>query len=72
MFHYVFGFWNTTATNQFYDLGDNSYMSESAFEMPQWQQRLWGDNYNRLLEIKQKYDPNNVFWCHHCIGDDGA
>ena len=35
-----------------------------------WQQVFWGDNYNRLLKIKNKYDPNGLFYCHHCVGSE--
>jgi len=35
-----------------------------------WKERYWGglDNYNRLLQVKQKYDPDNTFTCYHCVG----
>ncbi|KAF2169295.1 hypothetical protein M409DRAFT_52554 [Zasmidium cellare ATCC 36951] len=33
----------------------------------------WGqDNYNKLLSIKQKYDPSNVLTCWHCVGWNSA
>lgn len=33
--------------------------------------RYWGkENYQRLLEIKMKWDPTMVFGCHHCVGDE--
>ena len=28
------------------------------------------DRYNRLLTVKQLWDPDNLFWCHHCVGSD--
>ena len=32
--------------------------------------RYWGEeNYAELLEVKARYDPEGVFWCHHCVGD---
>lgn len=53
-----------------YSLGAHSYFSESAYAMDGWQDRIWGaDNYNRLAWAKARVDPNNVFWCRHCIGD---
>lgn len=34
-----------------------------------WRKSLWGlDTYNDLLSIKEKYDPNHVFNCWHCVG----
>jgi len=54
-------------------LSDSSYFGESSYEFPagvSWQQRYWGDNYPRLLEIKRKYDPEGIFWCHNCVGSD--
>ena len=36
-----------------------------------WKQQFWSlGHYDRLLKIKQKWDPNQVFWCNHCVGSD--
>jgi len=68
VYHLVFSGLDDIAT--LYGLGDYSYFSESAFENPKWPSRYWGmDKYQRLLSIKQSVDPNNIFWCNHCIGD---
>ena len=33
--------------------------------------RYWGEeNYQKLLDIKMKWDPTMVFGCHHCVGDE--
>lgn len=54
----------------FYKFGESSYFGESTFNMDGWQQRYWGANYARLLEIKKQVDPTGVFWCHHCVGSE--
>jgi hypothetical protein len=38
--------------------------------LPGWKQRFYGKNYDKLLEIKQKYDPDMLFWCSPCVGAD--
>jgi FAD/FMN-containing dehydrogenase len=48
-----------------------TYVNESDWFEPQWQQTFWGANYQRLLGIKQKYDPDGLFYCHHCVGSEG-
>ena len=36
----------------------------------EWQTGLWGDShYEKLEKIKKNWDPKNVFWCVHCVGD---
>jgi hypothetical protein len=35
-----------------------------------YQKVFWGDNYERLLEIKRQADPTDVFWCSPCVGDE--
>ena len=47
-----------------------SYVNETDYFEPNWQREFWGNNYPRLLAIKQKYDPNNLFTCHHCVGSE--
>ncbi|KAI8307489.1 FAD-linked oxidoreductase ZEB1 [Colletotrichum sp. SAR11_240] len=36
-----------------------------------WQQAYWGANYERLLSIKKTVDPDEVFWCEPCVGNEG-
>ena len=38
--------------------------------MDDWKTRYWGANYDKLLSIKNKYDPDVVFYCYHCVGSD--
>jgi hypothetical protein len=47
-----------------------SYVSEAGFSDPQWQHRSFGDNYPRLLDIKQRYDPDGLFVTHHGVGSE--
>ena len=47
-----------------------SYVNETDYFQPDWQQSFWGVHYPRLLKIKQKYDPNGLFYCHHCVGSE--
>jgi berberine-like enzyme len=37
---------------------------------PDWQKSMFGTNYQRLLDVKRKYDPNNTFWCYPCVGSE--
>ena len=36
-------------------------MNETDYFEPDWQHSFWGENYPRLLAIKRKYDPRNLF-----------
>ena len=50
--------------------GTGSYVNETDYFEPDWQKSFWGENYPRLLEIKRKYDPDGLFYCHHCVGSE--
>lgn len=52
------------------DISGASFNHHSVQEI-EWRQSLWGSNYERLAELKQKYDPTNVFNCWHCVGYTG-
>ncbi len=45
-----------------------SYANESDYFKPEWQESLYGTNYDKLLKIKNKYDPDNFFTSHHSVG----
>jgi FAD/FMN-containing dehydrogenase len=47
-----------------------SYVSEAGFTDPDWRRRSFGGNYERLLEVKRKYDPEGLFTTHHGVGSE--
>jgi FAD/FMN-containing dehydrogenase len=51
--------------------GDNgAYVSESNYFQRNWQRAYWGSNYARLAQIKQKYDPDGLFFVHNGVGSE--
>lgn len=47
-----------------------SYANEADFFEADWQKEFWGSNYQRLLQIKQQVDPENLFTVHHGVGSE--
>ncbi|KAJ9657458.1 hypothetical protein H2198_004333 [Neophaeococcomyces mojaviensis] len=47
-----------------------AYINEADPSNPSWKEDYFGKNYPKLLEIKNKYDPQGVFWCKPCVGYD--
>jgi FAD/FMN-containing dehydrogenase len=47
-----------------------TYVNEADYFQKDWQKAFWGNNYQRLLAIKKKYDPDGIFYCHHCVGSE--
>ena len=47
-----------------------SYVGESNYFEPDWQQSFLGANYRRLLAVKQSYDPDGLFFVHHGVGSE--
>ncbi len=47
-----------------------SYVNETDYFEPDWQQSFWGANYPRLREIKRRYDPAGLFRVHHGVGSE--
>lgn len=59
-------------SNIFMDYGCGAYFNDDIENSLNWKRQYWGiQNYNKLLNIKNKYDPKPyLFNCFHCIGDD--
>ena len=54
-----------TKTNADYTLcspGGGSYINEGDAQSPVWAEEFWGEKYERLVDIKRKYDPWGVFF----------
>ncbi|KAJ0339543.1 hypothetical protein KNSL1_011974, partial [Colletotrichum chrysophilum] len=47
-----------------------AYINEADDREPGWQRTFWGPNYDRLREIKKKYDPDSIQWCHRFVGSE--
>jgi FAD/FMN-containing dehydrogenase len=50
--------------------GAGAYLGEADAEEPNFQQSFYGTNYARLLSIKKKVDPKNVFWVRTGVGSE--
>lgn len=50
------------------DMG--TYINEASVTEPDWSSSFWGTNYPRLSELKQKYDPDMLFWISPGINAD--
>jgi hypothetical protein len=48
-----------------------SYVSETDYFQTDWQTAFWGHNYARLKKVKDRYDPNGLFFVHHGVGSEG-
>jgi hypothetical protein len=48
-----------------------SYVSESNYFNPRWQDAYWGKNYARLAAVKARYDPGCLFFVHNGVGTEG-
>jgi FAD/FMN-containing dehydrogenase len=47
-----------------------SYVAESDFFDNGWRESFWGTNYTRLLAVKDKYDPDGLFFVRHGAGSE--
>lgn len=50
--------------------GAGAYLNEADVQEPNWQQSFFGDQYQKLLEIKKKTDPWGLFWAPTTVGSE--
>lgn len=51
-------------------LDPKCYLNEGDFQEPNWRSAFYGENYPRLLEIKQKYDPKMMLYATTGVGQE--
>lgn len=44
------------------------YLNEGDFLQPDFENVFYGENYDRLLSIKDRYDPNHMFYATTAVG----
>ena len=47
-----------------------TYLNEADPWDPDWKTEWFGDQYDWLKSVKEKYDPDGVFWCWRCVGNE--
>ena len=47
-----------------------AYVAESDYFQPDWQRAFWGEHHARLAAIKQRIDPDGLFFAHHGVGSE--
>ena len=50
--------------------GGGNYMNEATYDYPYWKEDYYGEYYERLVEVKYKYDPGSVLWIQPGAGND--
>lgn len=50
--------------------GGGTYMNEATWDNPYWKEDYFGENYEALLAVKEKYDPEFLFWANAAVGSD--
>ncbi|KAF2832279.1 FAD-binding domain-containing protein [Ophiobolus disseminans] len=64
----ILGPWRDVAPES--DFG-GAYGNEANVVEPQWQSSFYGTQYERLLEIKRKWDPQGLFYAPTGVGSEG-
>jgi hypothetical protein len=51
--------------------GGGAYLNEANVDEPMWREAFYGVHYERLLEVKRKWDPREVFYATTAVGSEG-
>lgn len=50
--------------------GGGAYLNEATYDNPDWKRDYYGVNYNDLLAIKKKHDPQFALWSRPSVGSN--
>lgn len=52
------------------DIAIGAYMNEADFRNPRWKEDYYGPNWDRLSEIKRKWDPKGLLYAVTAVGSE--
>lgn len=64
----IAGIQSMTAVIEGITPGSGAYSNEANPFTINWREAWWGENYERLLRVKNKYDPRGLLKCWKCVG----
>lgn len=50
--------------------GSGTYSNEGNFQQKDWQRQFYGENYAKLLAVKERYDPEGLFYVTTGVGSE--
>lgn len=50
--------------------GGGAYMNEGDGDEPEWRQAFFGNKYDKLLEVKRRWDCDGVFYARNAVGSE--
>jgi FAD/FMN-containing dehydrogenase len=82
----VLQFWNFTAPIEYMreqermlteevmpplqELASGAYLNEADFANPRWKEEFYGENWDQLLSVKEKWDPEGLLWARTAVGSE--
>ncbi|KAL3473682.1 hypothetical protein BJX99DRAFT_233117 [Aspergillus californicus] len=50
--------------------GGGAYENEANYQQPNWKETFFGSNYDKLAQVKAKWDPHHLFYVLKGVGSD--
>lgn len=50
--------------------GSGTYMNEADFNQPNWEETFYSTNWDRLMQVKKKWDPKSLLYNHKGVNSD--
>lgn len=86
LYYVVGQFWNFTAPPGHMDtqhkmisdeimpplqkLASGAYMNEADWRNPRWKEEFYGENYEKLVKVKNEWDRDGLWWVETGVGSD--
>jgi hypothetical protein len=52
------------------EFASGAYLSEADFRNPKWKEEFYGSNWDKLSQVKENWDPENLFYATTAVGSE--